>query len=286
MTQDEFLQIVKGCKRFFRGHYPLSPSDRLRQIADHPACNGAPQDLYGNRGFVAEFERDLAELLGKEAAVFMPSGTMAQQIALRIWADRTENTSVAFHPKCHLECHEQKAYRELHGLSVILLGDPNRLFTLEDLIQVKNPISTLLIELPQRDLGGELPTWDELTKIVSYARSKGINVHLDGARLWQCEPFYEKSLLEICDLFDSVYVSFYKDLNGLPGAMLLGPADFVADSRIWLRRHGGNLFTQYPAAISARIGLDLYYPKMASYVAKAKEAAKVIALVEGITPAI
>jgi len=254
----------------------------MNEIAAHPACQGYPQDVYGQRGFLAEFEREVAELFGLEAGVFMPSGTMAQQIALRIWADRSENPVIAFHPKCHLECHEQMAYEQIHHLRAVLLGEPERLFTIDDLKKIEEPIGTLLIELPQRDLGGQLPTWEDLCEIVSYAKSKGMRVHLDGARLWQCEPFYGRSLREICELFDSVYVSFYKDLNGLPGALLLGPADFVAESRIWLRRHGGNLFTQFPAVISAKIGMEKYLPKMPLYVAKAKEVSKVLALIEGV----
>ncbi len=180
-------------------------------------------------------------LLGKETAVFMPSGTMAQQIALRIHANRSGNKTVAFHPTCHLERHEQYAYRELHQLSGVLVGSPDDLMTLDDLKAVKLPVGTLLIELPQREIGGMLPTWEELTELVAYARGQGMAVHLDGARLWESQPFYGRSYAEICALFDSVYVSFYKTLNGITGAMLLGEASLIDEAKVWQRRHGGNL---------------------------------------------
>jgi len=233
-------------------------------------------DHYGQGGFLAAFESEVADLLGKEAAVFMPSGTMAQQIALRIWSDEVGVGRVAFHPTCHLEIHEQMAYRELHGLEAVLLGSADRLFTLADIQAVENPLSTLLIELPQREIGGQLPSWSELSAICGEARSRGMRVHMDGARLWECAPFYGRSYGEISALFDSVYVSFYKILGGLPGAMLAGPADFIAKARVWQRRHGGNLQQQSPSAISAKLGMDEHLPRMGEYVAKAGEIASAL----------
>ena len=98
--------------------------------------------------------------------------------------------------------------------------------TLDDLKAVQAPIGILLIELPQREIGGMLPSWDNLTEIVAYARECGMFLHLDGARLWESQPFYDRSYAEICDLFDTVYVSFYKVLNGISSAMLLGESPY------------------------------------------------------------
>src|SRR6185436_5025530 len=145
-------------------------------------------------------------LLGKEAAVFMPSGTMAQQIALRIWADRKGPRRVAFHPLCHLELHEHKGYQLLHGLHGVLVGSPHQLMTLADLEAVAEPLAALLVELPQRGIGGQLPPWDDLTRMLESARGRGAAIHLDGARLWETAPFYRRSYAEIAGLFDSVYV--------------------------------------------------------------------------------
>jgi threonine aldolase len=239
-------------------------------------------DVYGRGGVLGEFEREVASLLGMEAAVYMPSGTMAQPIALRIWSDRAGIARVAFHPTCHLEIHEQMGYRELHHLDGILLGDADRLFTLVDFLAVDLPLSTLLIELPQREIGGQLPTWAELTAICNAARSRGVRLHLDGARLWECGPYYQRSYAEICGLFDSVYVSFYKILGGLPGAMLLGPSDFIDKAKIWQRRQGGNLQQQSPSVIAAKLGLDRHLPHMPSYVAKAQDIAAILRDLPGV----
>jgi threonine aldolase len=275
MTQEEFGEAVAGCTHFLQDHYYRSAEMRMQEIADSEHCKGRP-DHYGRGHFVNRFEAEIADLLGKEAAVFMPSGTMAQQIALRIWSDRAQNPTVAFHPCCHLHTHEEMAYRELHHLVPVLLGEPDRLFTLEDLKAAERALSSLLIELPQRDLGGQLPSWDELTNIASFAKGEGIRLHADGARLWECQPYYGRPYREIVADFDSVYVSFYKILFGLPGAALAGPADFVAEARVWMRRHGGNLVHMFPNVVSAKIGVDLRLPRIPSYVAKAGEVASIL----------
>ena len=221
-------------------------------------------------------------MLGKESAVFMPSGTMAQQIALRIWCDRAGNPTVAFHPTCHLEIHEQGAYRELHHLKAVLLGEKKRLFALDDLVSLRTKLAAVLIELPQREIGGPLPTWEELTAIRAWAAERGVRLHLDGARVWECGPFYGRPYSEISGLFDSVYVSFYKILGGLPGAMLAGPADFIAEARVWQRRHGGNLHTLAPNAIAAKIGMERHLPRIPEYCRKAAEIAVALRDLEGL----
>lgn len=281
MTQEEFIAAARACTHFLPGHYWRSVSDRMRDIADSPYAEDRA-DSYGNGGFVAKFEQEVADLLGKEAAVFMPSGTMAQQIALRIWSDRAGNKTTAFHPTSHLELHEHMAYRELHHLEAVLLGQADRLFTLEDLQQNQTPLSSLLIELPQREIGGQLPTWDELKAIIQHAHDQGTKLHLDGARLWECQPYYDRPYKEIVADFDSVYVSFYKILFGLPGAALAGPADFITEARIWMRRHGGNLVHMFPNAISAKIGLDKQLPQIPAYVRKAKDVADILNTLPGV----
>jgi threonine aldolase len=277
----ERTEIILGCTRFLSHHHPKPVAQRMREIAESP-YGQVRQDRYGAGGFVAEFEAEIAALLGKEAAVFMPSGTMAQQIALRIWSDRAGVARVAFHPTCHLEIWEQMAYQKLHGLESILVGEKTAVVTLEELEKIDVPISTLLLELPQREIGGQLPTWEDLVATAKWARDRGIQLHMDGARLWECAPWFERSYAEICALFDTVYVSFYKILQGLPGAALCGPADVVAEARIWQRRHGGNLQQQSPAVVSAKIGLDQHLPKIAEYCVKAREFAEAFSKIDGI----
>lgn len=92
---------------------------------------------------IEDFQQRMAEVLGKESAVFLPSSTMAQQIALRIWCDQRGTKRVSYHPLCHLEIHEQ------HQIDPILLGERDRLIRLDDIQSLNEDIACLLLELPQ-----------------------------------------------------------------------------------------------------------------------------------------
>ena len=283
MDKKEVDSISRACTRWLGGHHRdrMMPHHELASVAGSVGLE-ATADVYGQGDLISEFENEIARLLGRESAVFMPSGTMAQQIALRIWSDRRRSPHVAFHPTCHLELHEQKGYQLLHGLHGVLVGPPAGLMSLSDLEKVAEPLAALLLELPQREIGGVLPAWGELSEMIGWARGRGIFCHLDGARLWECKPFYQRPYSEIAGLFDSVYVSFYKILGGIAGAALAGPADFIAEARIWQRRHGGNLVHLYPYVLSARLGLRERLDRMEAYRDKAVEIAAALTSVPGI----
>ena len=273
---------LSGAERSLNGwHGRPQMRDQLAKVAEATSADERP-DSYGEGERMERLESRIAAIVGKEAAVFMPSGTMAQQIALRIWCERRGCRTVAFHPTCHLEIHEQMGYAVLHGLRARLVGDPNELITLADLEGIREPVAALLLELPQREIGGRLPTWDDLVAQTSWAREHGIALHMDGARLWQVGPFYERDHAEIAGLFDSVYVSFYKDLGALAGAALAGDAELVAEARVWQRRHGGNLVTSHPLVVSAELGLDERLEQIPRFVEHARAVAGALAGVDGI----
>jgi threonine aldolase len=189
---------------------------------------------------------------------------------------------VAFHPTCHLELHEDKAYQRLHGLIGRPVGDGHALITLADLESISELLAALLIELPQREIGGLLPAWKDLVAQVRWAHDRGAAVHLDGARLWQCGPFYDRPLSEIAALFYTVYVSFYKDLGGTAGGILLGDEKVIAEAREWRHRHGGTLFNLWPYAAAGLAGLRLRLPRMGAYVKHARTIAKALSAIEGV----
>lgn len=230
-------------------------------------------DIYGNGEVIESFQSKMAEYLGKETAVFFPSGTMAQQIALRIWCDQKGIKKVAYHPLCHLEIHEQDGLKELHHIEPILLADKNSIIGLDDVVSLQEGIACLLLELPQREIGGQLPDYETLEAISAYCHEKGIKLHLDGARLFEVLPYYKKTAREICALFDSVYVSFYKGIGGIAGAILAGEKAFTEKSKVWKRRHGGDLISLYPYIISSDYYFDQRIDKMEQYYQEAQELA-------------
>jgi threonine aldolase len=281
LSPAEITELVAGCDRFLRGHGLRAPQEELVAIAALPDAS-LKEDFYGSGGIVTALETEVRELLGKPAAVFMPSGTMAQQAALRIHADRRGSRIVAFHPTSHLELHEDKAYQRLHGLVGRPVGDARQLIGLADLQAIDEPLAALLLELPQREIGGRLPAWKDLVAQVDYARERGWAVHMDGARLWESTPFYRRSPAKIAALFDTVYVSFYKGLGGLTGAMLLGEEDVIAEARAWRHRHGGTLFKLWPFAASALVGLRERRPRMKAYLEHARAIAVELSAIDGV----
>jgi threonine aldolase len=256
------------------------PADELERIAAYIREHDIKPDSYGAGDVVTELESMVRDLFGMEAARFMPSGCMAQPIALRIWAERVGHFEVAFHPTSHLELHEEKGYSALHRLKAHLLGDATRPTLAQDL-EGLGPISSLLIELPAREIGGQLPTWEELLELVAAARAKRIRLHLDGARLWEAQAFYERPFPEICALFDSVYVSFYKGIGALSGAMLLGPQDFIDEAVLWQRRQGGTLYSALSNIVSAKMRLESQLERMPLYRKRAREIAALWSAEEG-----
>lgn len=241
-----------------------------------------PSDLYGD-GIVEALEEKTAGLLGKEAAAFFPTGTMAQQVALRCWAGRTGNPTVALHALAHPEMHERNAFSQVSGLRPVRVTSEPRLPTAAEVRDFDEPFGALMLELPLRDAGFVLPTWEELTEVVEAAREREAVVHIDGARLWESTVHFDRSLEEIADLADSVYVSFYKSLDGFGGAALAGPKTLVDEAKAWRHRYGGMVFQQFPTALSALAGLERELPRLPEYVAHARVVAA--ALREGFAAA-
>ncbi|RJE88456.1 low specificity L-threonine aldolase [Paenibacillus sp. 1011MAR3C5] len=230
-------------------------------------------DMYGSGKVIEQFQDRMAKLLGKEAAVFFPSGTMAQQIALRLWSDEKGSKKIAYHPLSHLEIHEEDGLKELHHLEPILLADESRPVLLRDLQALSEGVSAVLLELPQREIGGQLPEYEELEAMSAYCRQRGIKLHLDGARLFEVLPYYGKSAEEVCALFDSVYISVYKGIGGIAGAVLAGERGFIQQSKVWKRRHGGDLISLYPYIVAADYYMEQRLPLMAQYYRDAVELA-------------
>ncbi|MFE0458463.1 threonine aldolase family protein [Kitasatospora sp. NPDC058965] len=271
-ADDRRFTLWRGSDRILSGPRPATLHERLAELgADARACVDPAErpDSYGD-GVVATLERRVADLLGHEAAVFFPTGTMAQQVALRCWADRRGSAVVAGHPLTHLETHERRAFNRLTGLQTVWPTTAARHPTAAELRALDEPYGVLLVELPLRAAGFVLPDWSGLVELVAAARTAGATVHLDGARLWEAAAYYGRPPAELGRLGDSVYVSFYKALGAISGAALAGPAELVAEARAWRHRYGGQLNQQWPAALSALGALGRELPRLPGYLHQAQ----------------
>jgi len=284
MTDDQMQRrwlARRGCERTLSGTLHATPRERMESFAASGFDLDARPDAYGD-GPVRDFEERLAGLLGKPSVAFFPSGTMAQQVALRLWADRSGSNAVAMHPLNHLEVWEREAFVHLTGLRPVWLTREARQPTAEEVTKLDERFGTLTVELPLREAGFLLPTFAELTELASAARARGAFVHFDGARLWESAVYFGHDLATIAALADSVYVSFYKTLGGISGSALAGPADFIAEARAWRHRYGGNIFQQWPAILAAAVGLDTVLPRLGAYVAHAQTVAAALSALPGV----
>ncbi len=264
--------------RYLNGDGVVSAAELLATI---PATTNV--DLYGDGGAVEQLEQYTAQLLDKPAAVFFPSGIMGQGAALTVLAGRHTSSTVAWHPLAHPQIHEQDTISRLHRLTTRTVGEPTRMLELADLEAVHEQLAVLLIELPQRELGGLLPSGAVLDGQVRWARANDVSLHLDGARLWEAAAGYGCPPDEIAALFDTVYVSFYKGIGALSGCCVAAQADVAGELREWRRRLGGTLFGLWPLAASALALLPERLEEMPARLHHARAIADALRTVRGVT---
>jgi threonine aldolase len=256
------------------GLTPRAYAQLLAQLCERAAVE---EDSYLLGGTIERFEREWAALLGKETAVFMPSGTLANQLALRALAGGRHRVIVP--EMSHVYNDTGDACQTLSGLTLMPLAPSASTFTVADVDavltrtaggRVATDVGAILIESPIRRLSGQMFDWAEMKRIAAFAREKRIGLHLDGARLFMASAYTGISPAEYASHFDTVYVSLWKYFNSGIGAVLAGPRS-VLDGMFHTRRmFGGNLAVGWPAAMVARHYMDGYLDRMRSAV-KASE---------------
>tara|TARA_B100001063_G_scaffold231436_1_gene245559 strand:+ start:3688 stop:4788 length:1101 start_codon:yes stop_codon:yes gene_type:complete len=248
--------LRQQCDFLLSGHLEPTPAQTFAQMAHWCETNNVTHDSYGDGEFIESFEKKVADLLGYEAAVFVITGTMNQPTALEIACQERRNPVVAMHESSHIMRHERQGYQLQNRFSVLPVGNVFRTWNVDDLKAWPDEIAAALYELPMREIGGQLPEWEELEAIKQYCKEQSIHLHMDGARLWECGAYYQKPYREIAKGFDSAYVSLYKGLNGLGGSLLLGDKAFVAKASAWMKRQGGNVYHRTPYVVSAAMQFD------------------------------
>lgn len=193
---------------------------------------------------VEALEHETARLLGKEAAVFMPSGTMANQIGVRVHCDRGDE--FLCEADCHIYHYEQGAFASLSGLVAHTIAGDQGVLTTEHLEGVIRPadhhmVRTRLVclENTHNRWGGRVQPQDEVDAVCDWAHANGLRTHLDGARLWNASVATGLPLDAMAGRFDSVSVCFSKGLGAPVGSALAGAYDFVEEARRTRKLFGG-----------------------------------------------
>lgn len=251
----------------------LSPRAYATLLGELSRRTDVQEDNYLLGGEVERFEQHWAALLGKETAVFMPSGTLANQLALRALAGAKRRVIVP--EMSHVYNDTGDACQTLSGLTLMPLAPGAATFTRADVEavlartaggRVATDVGAILIESPIRRLAGQMFDWDEAKRIGAFARERGIGTHLDGARLFIASAYTGISPAEYAAPFDTVYVSLWKCFNSGIGAILAGPKR-VLDGMFHARRmFGGNLWAGWPAAVVARHYMEGFVDRLRSAV--------------------
>lgn len=209
-------------------------------------------DYYSNGGAIAALEQAFAQQLGKQAALFVPTGTLANHLAVRTLAGHDRRVLVQ--ADSHLYCDSGDCAQTLSGLNLVPLapGGAINLAQVREAVEraaggrVPARVGVISIESPVRRQDHAMVDFEELQRIAAYARGQGIRLHLDGARLFNLPLHSGRSVREHAALFDTVYVSLWKHFNGASGAVLAGDAAFIEGLYHQRRMFGGSLPQAWP----------------------------------------
>lgn len=256
----------------------LTPAEYAALLGRLVAESGFEPDEYGLGGAADAMEKRFASLLGKERALFFPTGTLANHVALRTLASGRRR--VVLQDVSHVYNDTGDSAQSLSGLNLVPLAPGRATFGWEDVQRVldrtttgrvKSDVGVVSIESPVRRLRGELFDLEQMRDISREARSRGIRLHLDGARLFIASAYTGVPPAEYAALFDTVYVSLWKYFGAPNGAILAGPAD-VVDGLFHVRRgFGGALWSVWPFAVVARHLADGFLDRMGAGIEVSKQ---------------
>jgi threonine aldolase len=264
---------------------PAEHAARIHRLADE---KGFAPDDYSLGGVVAALETAFAAVLGKEAAIFMPTGTLANQLAVSALAQehRGAGARVLVQGASHLYNDTGDALTNLSGMNMVPLGQGSATFTVAEVEaqvarsaggRVATRDAVLVVESPVRRCNGELFDPEELHRVLSFARSQGIALHLDGARMLIASAYNGLTPAAMAAPFDTVYVSLYKGLNAPSGAILAGPASRLQGMFHARRMFGGGLPEAWPFAAGALEDLPGFVGRVKSAVAVSEQVFQALA---------
>jgi len=237
------------------------------------------RDSFGEGGTVEALTKRFAEVTGKEAAVYLTSGTLANQLAISELS--ATKSKVLVQEMSHVYRDEADAAQTVFNRRLIPLALGNHFFTLRELQEAikyhhdseafETAIGAISIETPVRRADNRLFPLDEIRKISDFCRKNGYKLHLDGARLHIASAYTGTSVREFASYFDTVYMCLYKYLGATGGAVLCGEKLLVDRIPHLIKVHGGSIFTNWPNAAMALHHLEGIDARLQLAVAKSND---------------
>ena len=218
-------------------------------------------DVFGEDPTARRLEARVASLLGKEAAVFVPSGVMGNQIAIRVHARAGDEAVVA--ERSHIYHYEAAAPAALWGVGLRPVGDPSGVLTAADVEAVvqgahdwEARTALVCLENTVNKAGGVAVPLEAVRPVAEAARAHGLALHLDGARLWNAAVALGETPAALAAPFDTVTVCLSKGLGAPVGSVLAGSAAQVLEARRARKLLGGGMRQVGVLAAAALVALD------------------------------
>ena len=262
----------------------FTSTEYLSILTKYNQTNPFGKDRYGEGGAVQALEKKFQELTGKEKAIFMPSGTMANQFAIAVLSG--DNTKVFVQETSHVYRDEADAAQSVFQKRLIPLGRGKTYFTAEELEKevgyhlseevFKSGIGVVSIENPVRRTDGKMVPLEEIKKIHAYCRKNNFRLHLDGARLNIASVWSGVSIKEYSNYFDTVYISLYKALGAASGAILCGNKEVIDKMVHLMKIHGGSMYGNWLNAAMALHRMEGLESRLKSAIATAEKLFSVI----------
>ncbi len=244
-------------------------------------------DVFGDDPTVARLEAHVSEFLGKEAAVFTPSGTMANQLALR--AHTEPGDEILVDANAHIYYYESGAPAALAGVMCRCLPGVRGVFTAADVEAVLRPADQhfaptklVCIENTHNRGGGSVWPLQRIHEVAEVSRARGLRLHLDGARLWNAAVATGIPERDYAAHFDSVSVCFSKGLGAPIGSALCGTREFIQRARRFRKMYGGGMRQAGILAAGALHALEHHRARLAEDHANARALAEGLSRLPGL----
>ncbi len=266
------------------------PTEAMRE-----AMARAPvgDDVYGDDPTVNALEERTAEILGKDDAVFVPTGTMANQVALRTHTEPGD--LVLVHRRAHIVINEVGGGAAISGLSMHGFDSADGTFTHGEIEEalgrphpfnpdtLGSPATLLCVENTHNAGGGTVWPLRQIQDVCSTARTAGLRCHLDGARLWHATAASGVSEREFAEPFDTVYVCFSKGLGAPVGSALVGSRETIHRARRFKQQLGGGWRQAGVVAAAALYALEHHREGLDRDVREARRFAEAISALDGVS---
>ncbi len=276
--------------KFFGDGEMFEPADYLNELQKAHASAAIVKDRYGVGGTVEELEKKFAAITGKEKAIYMPSGTMANQLAIAVLS--VENKKVFVQESSHVYRDEGDAAQSVFQKRLMPLAKGETFFTAQQLQNavenlkadeyLQTGIGAVSIENPVRRSDGRFVPMEEIKKISAYCRSNNIKLHLDGARIYMASSWTGVPVKEYASYFDTVYISLYKYLGASGGSILCGDKVVIDKMPRLIKVHGGNMYGNWANAAMALYRLQGMEARLQAAIKRANEVFEALNKLPGV----